>query len=254
MSVILQYSLWIDSVLLVIEVVVSYFLYRLFNQYFYTDKFKLIGVGISFHAVSLLLNIISYFFFTSISLNPIISTLDSLGMGFLLFGFYFMIKRLLHFSHIDHLTQTFTKRYIDRLFIEEKNSSGKRDKHFSIIFIDINHFKQVNNQLGHEGANEVLQEIAKTLQKSVRVGDKVGRYGGDEFIILLHHATEIDAELVLNRCRQSILKNDYLQLHNIDVSGGVATYPYDGKTIESLYKTADKRMYEHKKETKGNAI
>jgi len=116
---------------------------------------------------------------------------------------------------------------------------------FSIIFMDLNGFKPINDKLGHDKGDEVLKEVAAKLRKVFRDYDFISRWGGDEFAVLF----EGDAEKLYDSIKDRILK----ALGEIDAEGmkvgaavGYAVWPVDGKTQMELLKKADERMYADK--------
>lgn len=113
--------------------------------------------------------------------------------------------------------------------------------------LDLDHFKSINDNYGHEAGDAVLSEVAHLLQHEIRDGDIASRYGGEEFVILLYN---IDLEHSLERAemlRQSIdklqVKYGAQQVASISVSIGVACYPKDADTPEKLILAADKALY-----------
>ena len=127
--------------------------------------------------------------------------------------------------------------------IQRKNSV------FSILFIDLDHFKQVNDTMGHDAGDQLLQLMATRLRASVRDGDMVARLGGDEFVVLIEELGErSDVVQVAQKIRQS-LSPDYLlagQSVSVTSSIGISTYPRDGSDLNQLIKNADAAMYRAK--------
>ncbi|MDT0629190.1 EAL domain-containing protein [Alteromonas sp. W364] len=161
-------------------------------------------------------------------------------------------SELSHLAHYDHLT-----KMPNRLMIQEHLTALLKhhvDASFAVIFIDLDKFKDVNDMYGHEAGDAVLVEVGQRLEKSVREGDFIGRFGGDEFILL----TEIDTskdEIVslVERVQKVILQPIYHQnkQHNIGSSVGIAQYPIDSKDANDLLRKADAAMYRTKTNQKG---
>lgn len=130
------------------------------------------------------------------------------------------------------------------------NLAKRNDGIFAVLFLDLDHFKNINDTLGHSIGDKLLIELAKRLTVSLRDQDTVSRMGGDEFIILLPgsdaHGTIQVAQKLLNSIAQSFLIEEY-QL-SITASIGIALYPNDGVDIEMLSKNADTAMYRAKEE------
>lgn len=156
----------------------------------------------------------------------------------------------------DDLTTLHNSRYL-RQFIEREIKRARRyGSEFSVVFIDIDGFKQVNDRLGHRVGSETLCEIAELLAGSVRETDVVARYGGDEFSIVL---PETSAEQALNtaeRIRRKICDRTFSggSAHNfhLTVSLGVASFPTHAESAAELLEKADLAMYEAKAASKNN--
>lgn len=130
-------------------------------------------------------------------------------------------------------------------FEEKMESRILQDRIFSLIFMDLNGFKEINDTLGHDKGDEVLKQVAEKLRKAFREYDFVARWGGDEFAVLF----EGDAEKLFDSVKSRVLK----ALSEIDAEGkkvgaaiGYAVWPVDGHTVGELFKTADERMYADK--------
>jgi len=120
---------------------------------------------------------------------------------------------------------------------------------FALLFLDLNHFKEINDTLGHAAGDTLLIEAARRMQHALRASDLLARQGGDEFMILLHgvHAKD-EARHVADKIRQAVDKPfilDGLERH-VSVSIGIALYPDDGRDIETLTRHADAAMYRAK--------
>ncbi len=130
-----------------------------------------------------------------------------------------------------------------QLFIEEEASKGIGA---TMYIIDVDHFKNVNDSLGHSKGDAVLMKVARGLSKSFRGGDIVGRLGGDEFMVFSPTLTEYEhivqkAKELNETLRFTVEDGD--KSVDITVSIGISTYPHDAETYEELYKTADKALY-----------
>jgi two-component system cell cycle response regulator len=109
---------------------------------------------------------------------------------------------------------------------------------------DIDHFKNVNDTHGHPAGDAVLRQFAERLRVNVREADILGRYGGEEFIIILPHTDVEESYRIAERLRLIIVEK--FQSDNLTVSMGVSNCPKSGKTIESLIKKADDSLYKSK--------
>ncbi|MDB9786684.1 GGDEF domain-containing protein [Bacteriovoracaceae bacterium] len=168
-------------------------------------------------------------------------------------------KDLKHLAHIDDVTGLFNQRrlYIDlELFIKEYKLNQSI---FSILFIDIDYFKQVNDKYGHLIGSIILVEVAKEFKKVVRETDLMYRYGGDEFVILLPGIKKEAANHVANRVLEIISKKRFNkkldqmleQELSLSVSIGLATFPDDAKSKVEILKFADDMMYTAKSKGRG---
>lgn len=122
---------------------------------------------------------------------------------------------------------------------------------FALLFIDLDRFKQVNDEHGHDEGDRVLVKIAERLQKSLRHDDSVARFGGDEFVVYLHGVVEIDAARVIaDKIRHAVnkpIEGRDGHLYQVDASVGVALFPADGLDVETLLRVADARMFDQKR-------
>ncbi len=141
----------------------------------------------------------------------------------------------------DGLTGLYTHQYFfDQLAILAEQAAGKAI--FSIIMIDLDEFKKLNDDYGHLEGDRVLKEVAAAIKRNVRDSDIVSRYGGDEFAIILPGVGWELCSAIKNRLRTSIIDLACFQ----DVSIGSALYPEDATDIFELVHLADRRMYEQK--------
>jgi diguanylate cyclase (GGDEF)-like protein len=125
---------------------------------------------------------------------------------------------------------------------------------FSIIFVDLDHFKNVNDNYGHLLGTELLIEVARLMQLNTRAVDMVFRYGGDEFVVLLPQTGKSAAVDAAERLRHALKEARFLSSHALKIamvaSFGVATYPQDGRTAEAILQAADGLMYKVKHSTR----
>jgi two-component system cell cycle response regulator len=104
----------------------------------------------------------------------------------------------------DSLTGVYNRRYIDRRLREEVARARRQSYRIAVMYIDIDHFKQVNDSVGHPGGDEVLREVAARIKAELRLSDALGRFGGEEFVVLLINAELDSATMVAQRIRASI--------------------------------------------------
>lgn len=147
-------------------------------------------------------------------------------------------------SSVDKLTGVQLRKAIELAFTRELNFSRQNNTCLSVIMLDIDKFKNVNDTYGHRKGDEILTKIGDLLKSSIRNTDYVGRYGGEEFIIILPETNAVDGLKVAEKIR---LKVDYQKLLGeempLTVSLGVSTYPDDGVNEEELVEKADQALY-----------
>ncbi|MGB3222257.1 MAG: diguanylate cyclase [Desulforhopalus sp.] len=151
---------------------------------------------------------------------------------------------------IDELTGLFNRREFDRLLFEEIKRSKRYGSPVSLIMGDIDHFKIFNDTYGHQAGDEVLRTVAQTIKAGLREIDKAFRFGGEEFIILLPECDKKNVYQAAERIRKAVEEirtrlNDG-KIIKTTISLGVATYPDDGATPDTLLKSGDIAMYESK--------
>lgn len=150
----------------------------------------------------------------------------------------------------DDLTQAYNRRYLEMYLDEELERSRRYDHPFSILFIDLNHLKKINDQHGHIAGSQVLQEVASLLKEKLRKSDKIFRFGGDEFVVGLPETDSEQALVVERRLNEALRRHRILLRPGVETritgSLGVATYPLDGATKEQLIRHADEAMYRSK--------
>jgi diguanylate cyclase (GGDEF)-like protein len=152
-------------------------------------------------------------------------------------------------NRIDGLTQAFNRKHWEEC-LEKEFSRARRYKHdLALVMLDLDHFKLLNDTFGHQGGDTVLIETAKTVDKLLRMGDLFGRYGGEEFAVILPDTDMDGAEEVAERIRQAIAKNTiHYKERNISVTAsiGVAVINSQDKRYEDLISNADLALYEAK--------
>jgi len=149
----------------------------------------------------------------------------------------------------DGLTGVYTRRYFIERFEEEIKRSAVRQCALAFLMVDADHFKMVNDQHGHLAGDKVLKEIANIIQENVREIDIVGRFGGEEFCVVLPDTDLEGSRVVAERIRKSAEKRlikAYDSTLRVTLSIGLAIYPSDGKLLEELMDKADWALYRAK--------
>ncbi|MDB2562576.1 EAL domain-containing protein [Sulfurimonas sp.] len=136
--------------------------------------------------------------------------------------------------------------YLDRLI-----ASSKREEHeFAMLFLDLDHFKRVNDELGHNVGDDLLKSVASRIDGILRSPDFVARVGGDEFVVILKdYKSLLELTHVIDRIQEALAETWIIQTNPINISSsiGIAFYPKDGTDIVTLMKNSDIAMYEAKK-------
>mgnify|MGYP003633121071 FL=1 len=152
----------------------------------------------------------------------------------------------------DALTGLTARRYLDEGLARILQSARRRSEPVTIVFIDVNGFKKINDSFGHVHGDEVLKGVGLALREVARSEDICSRYGGDEFCVVLSNSTRADAEK--NYCQRV---HDLIaqRMPGVSVSMGVAqTGPQEFLDIPNLFKTADERMYQEKAKTRAGLL
>jgi len=138
------------------------------------------------------------------------------------------------------------KEFLERLIADAK----RRNEEFAMLFLDLDHFKSVNDSLGHNIGDDLLKRIAGIIDKVLRPNDFVARVGGDEFVIILQEYSSLrELTTIIDRIQNILTKTIVVQTNPINISSsvGIAFYPKDGEDIVTLMKNSDIAMYEAKK-------
>ena len=154
----------------------------------------------------------------------------------------------------DVLTGLSNRLYLEEQLLSIISNASRTNKQFALLFLDLDHFKNINDTLGHDVGDKLLQEVTNRIQPNIRVEDIFARIGGDEFIIILTNINEIDLAKSLNKIIKLMRKTWKIDSYELKVSTsiGVALYPKDGDTIVELMKNADIAMYKAKEKGRDN--
>jgi len=157
-----------------------------------------------------------------------------------------LYKRVQELTIIDSLTQVFNRRYFLERFYEELKRSKKFKLHFCFLMVDIDHFKNYNDNYGHLVGDAILRELTKTIKETIRQVDFIGRYGGEELSIILTETDKEQAHFAAERIRQAI-ESKQIKVYDEDlkvtVSIGVSTFPDDGNDTRRLIERSDEALY-----------
>lgn len=146
----------------------------------------------------------------------------------------------------DKLTGLFNRRYFDEAYEQQVAVTSRYRENFTVLFLDIDNFKLINDRFGHRAGDQVLQEVAEVISAEKRDSDVAARYGGEEFVLLLTHTDSNKAFVFAERLRRKIEKYDFIlkeQTITVTISGGIASYPFNSTDPAKLLQMADKAMY-----------
>ena len=154
-------------------------------------------------------------------------------------------SRLYYIATHDEKTGLYNHASFKEVFSLELDKA-KRGKPLSLIMIDIDFFKKINDTYGHIQADKILLKLAQLLQNQVRKYDVVARFGGEEFFVILPNTKLKKAKDVAERLRKSVLANNYLRKYKVKISLGITEYK-EKDNLEKMSKRADAALYEAKK-------
>ena len=166
------------------------------------------------------------------------------------------VEKIQELTITDDCTGLYNARHLYKILETEVYRSSRFAYEFTVLFIDLDHFKQVNDTYGHLIGSKLLAEIGYLIKAQLRLIDYAFRYGGDEFVVLLPQTGKDAALVVAKRLRDNLrvsafCKEEGLNL-NVRASIGVATYPHDAKSPQDVIRQADEMMYLVKNTTRDN--
>ena len=161
-----------------------------------------------------------------------------------------LFQKTRELSITDEVTPLHNFRYFHQALERELKLVNRYGSTLSLLFIDLDRFKPINDQYGHLRGSRTLREVGFLIRAAVRETDIPARYGGDEFVVILPQTDGASAVILAEKLRGLVEGHTYLQEEGINarlgVSMGLATYPAEANTKEALIRLADKRMYEDK--------
>ncbi len=163
-------------------------------------------------------------------------------------------QRVQELTVTDDVTSLYNSRYLHEMLNSEFARSKRYDLTFSVVFFDLDHFKEVNDQYGHLCGSQLLAEVGELIRETLRTVDIPTRYGGDEFVIILPQTTKMQALHVTRRLRLALNEGVFLVGQDLKVrvtaSFGVANFPTDAFTRDDVLRMADEAMYQVKETTR----
>jgi diguanylate cyclase (GGDEF)-like protein len=168
-------------------------------------------------------------------------------------------QHLLHLATVDALTSLFNRGYVDDRFAIELSRARRHRSPLTIAMIDVDRFKPFNDTHGHAAGDVALRTIAGLLRQTFRQSDTVGRYGGEEFVILMPDTDIRAAEKKLDAMRQAIAGTAIPlpargRVVNVTFSAGLAAFPGDGDEPAALLATADERLFQAKRDGRNRVV
>ncbi|HVQ29352.1 MAG TPA: diguanylate cyclase [Vicinamibacteria bacterium] len=165
-----------------------------------------------------------------------------------------LFQKTRELSITDEVTPLYNFRYFHQILDRELKLVDRYKSVLSLVFVDLDRFKPINDQYGHLRGSRTLREVGFLIRAAVRETDYPARYGGDEFVVVLPQTDRASASALAEKLRNLLEEHVFLQEEGINArlgaSLGIATYPTEAQTKESLIRLADKRMYEDKIERK----
>lgn len=159
-------------------------------------------------------------------------------------GFIMEQQQLRISSSIDKLTGTFTRKYLEDALYSEISDKENSNNVFTLVMFDIDDFKGVNDKFGHQTGDEVLKKVCEVVLGNIRKTDICGRYGGEEFIIVLPNTDISGGEQLAEKLRTSIEQRDILgDKRKVTVSIGLSSFPQHGTSLYELIEKADQALY-----------
>lgn len=158
----------------------------------------------------------------------------------------------------DHLTGLFNRRYLEETLQREMLRAKRKNVLLGVIMIDIDKFKNSNDTYGHAAGDYILKEVGNIILGQIRGEDVLSRYGGDEFVIVL---PEISRGAIIERAermREEVIQHQFRfrrkNIKGLSLSIGVASFPKDGNTIETLLRSVDLALYQAKQKGRNRVV
>ena len=157
----------------------------------------------------------------------------------------------------DPLTRMLNRRYLPVIMQRETEISIKHGIHYAVVFADIDHFKSINDNYGHEAGDKVLQQFAEVLNTEVRAGDFIFRYGGEEFLLLMSDSSREEAERVSERIRNTVSRMRFTtdKESAIAMTTSIGVAMHDGHPdYKHVIRRADEALYQAKSSGRNRVV
>ncbi len=215
------------------------------NMEFYTEKVQTIRI----------LNVVLGILLVGLSFIIIHLSYQSFSRQLKVFN-----ERLLHknrsltkLSSMDHLTKIYNRRKIEELLLQEYRASKRYETPLSLILFDVDHFKLINDTLGHHIGDKVLRSLSKLVTHSIRDTDHFGRWGGEEFMLVVPHTDEERAMVIAEKLRLLIAHHDFEEAERVTCSFGIRQFKADD-AIKDAVKFTDDALYKAKEEGRNRVV
>ena len=146
----------------------------------------------------------------------------------------------------DEKTGLYNNKFFETELKMEMDKAQRKQEKLSLMILDIDFFKKINDVHGHMKADELLARLAKVIQKQIRISDIAARFGGEEFVILLPETSFEKAKKLASRLKTAIRKDKFLNKYNLTVSGGITEFKLKDNKNKFMHR-ADKALYQAKK-------
>lgn len=187
------------------------------------------------------------FFWVSVNIFPIFDDFNNVKEFTAIYQDISDKKKVEELSFKDHLTGLANRHRMEQVFHDEIARSQRYGRSFAVILLDLDYFKQINDQFGHNAGDCVLSEVSNLLAKNIRINDVAGRWGGEEFIIVTPETRLEEAKALAEKIRDAIQTHFFSEHFSVTGSFGVAQFQAKD-TQDSLVKRADTALYESKEQ------
>ena len=157
-------------------------------------------------------------------------------------------------ANTDPLTGAYNRRYLNEFTSDYLKIVKREENDFSLLIVDLDDFKKINDTYGHEIGDQVLIQFVKIAKETIRENDLIIRFGGDEFIILLPNTSDINAKFLANKIIDKIGKYNMIAKVNFSISIGLSIYNENDSNIDDVIQRADKSLYEAKRNGKNCVV
>jgi diguanylate cyclase (GGDEF)-like protein len=239
-------DLFADLVVLLAAIFFGIALLRLYNAYGRPRILLVMIAGIGFFIIAAPLDILLVTSFLKWqALWTIDNAIVSAGTILSAVSMVVILHYLLEAAKIDHLTSVYNRRHFKEVLDIEIARSIRNNLEFTLLYCDIDNFKQINDRMGHTIGDVALRHIAQRLNSNVRASDVIARWGGDEFVILFPQTDIQTTKIMMERLNEEV-GSMALAGRQLSISSGMASFPNDGDNADRLLSLADTRMYHNK--------